>query len=142
MAAVTGEGRIFEALLGLLKQWPSGGIPIVYSNIQYPVNGQPKAERYIVVSYSPGTPEVLMIKASDPNRHSGIFSLSVMTMLNTGELESQDIGGSIAQYFHGKVAISGTTFIRITARPRVAGGYVDGDRWRTPVTVPYETLSV
>jgi len=140
--AVTGEGRVYEALLGLLKQWPSGGIPIVYSNIQYPPNGQNKADRYIVVSWSPGTPEVITIKASDSNRHSGIFGLSVMTMLNTGEMESQEIGGSLAAYFHGKVAISGTTLVRVTARPRVAGGYVDGDRWRTPVTVPYETLSV
>ena len=90
--AVTGEGRVYEALLGLLKQWPSGGIPIVYSNIQYPPNGQNKADRYIVVSWSPGTPEVITIKASDSNRHSGIFGLSVMTMLNTGEMESQEIG--------------------------------------------------
>ena len=142
MVAVTGEGRIFEALLTSLKQFPASGIPIVYSNVQYPPNGQPKADRYIVVSYSPGTPENMLIDTKQANRHSGIFGLSVMTMLNTGEMESQEIGGALAAYFHGKVLISGSTTVRITARPRVAGGYVDGDRWRTPVTVPFETLSV
>jgi hypothetical protein len=142
MAAATPEGRILEALLTHLKQWVWSGTSIVYSNVQYPAVGQAKADRYIVVSYSPGTPENLFIKSSEQNKHSGILGLSIMTPLNTGELEAQEIGGSLANHFHGKVLTSGSAYLRITARPRVAGGYVDGDRWRTPVTVPFETMSV
>jgi len=141
MAAATPEGRILEAMLAHLKTW-SGGIPIIYSNIQYPDVGQAKANEYIVVSYSPGTPEALFIKSTEQNKHSGILGLSIMSPLNMGELDSQEIGGSLANHFHGKVLNSGSATVRITARPRVAGGYVDGDRWRTPVTVPFETMSV
>ena len=141
MTAVNPEARILEALLTHLKAW-SGGIPVVWSNTQYPVNGAPKADKYAVVTFSPGTPQQIVVDSADENKHMGIFGVSILTLLNGGEIEPQEIGGSLASHFHGKVLSSGSTTVRVTARPRVAGGYVDGDRWRTPVTVPFETISV
>jgi len=141
MTAATPEGRILEAFLTHLKTLPGGRV-IVWSNVQYPQEGQTKADEYIVVSYSPGTPLQVVIDSKDANTHMGIFGLSILTLLNEGELKPQEIGGQVATHFHGKVLSSGSTTVRVTARPRVAGGYVDGDRWRTPVTVPFETISV
>lgn len=140
MTATTPEARILEALLAHLNAWT--GAPIVWSNVQYPATGQPKADTYVVVSFSPGTPTQIVVDGVDENQHMGILGISIMTMLNGGELASQEIGGGLANHFHGQVLFSGSTTVRITARPRVAGGYVDGDRWRTPVTVPFETISV
>lgn len=140
MTATTPEARILEALLGHLQAWQE--IPIVWSNIQYPATGQVKADKYAVVSFSPGTPQQIVTDSADENKHMGILGVSVMTLLNGGEIDSQEIGGKLATHFHGQVLSSGSTRVRITARPRVAGGYVDGDRWRTPVTVPFETISV
>jgi hypothetical protein len=141
MVAVTIEGRILEALVGHLNTLP-GGRRVVWSNVQYPKNGEYKDDEYIVVGFSPGTPETVTITATEQNRHMGIFSLAVMCPLNVGEMYPQEMGGTIASHFQAKVLTSGSTRVRITARPRVAGGYVDGDRWRTPVTVPFETISV
>jgi hypothetical protein len=146
MVAVNAEARIFEALMDMLNQWQlSEGVsnwPVVWSNVQYPVNGQPKAAQYVVVTFSPGTPQQVAIDGLEENKHMGILGVSIMTPLFSGELKPQEIGGSLAQFFHGQVLASGSTQVRITARPRVAGGYVDGDRWRTPVTVPFETVAV
>jgi Bacteriophage related domain of unknown function len=141
MTAANPEARILEVLLTHLKAW-SGGLPIVWPNVQYPVNGAPKADQYAVVTFSPGTPQQLVVDSKDENKHMGIFGVSILTLLNGGEIEPQEIGGSLASHFHGQVLSSGSTTVRVTARPRVAGGYVDGDRWRTPVTVPFETISV
>ncbi len=141
MTAATPEARILEAFFTHMKAWP-GGIPIVWSNVQYPKNGQTKADQYVVITFSPGTPLPVVIDPADENKHMGIFGLSILTLLNGGEIEPQEIGGSLASHFHGQVLSSGSTKVRVTARPRVAGGYVDGDRWRTPVTVPFETISV
>lgn len=141
MTAASPEGRILEALLGHLKAWPSG-LPIVWGNIQYPAPGQTKADQYAVVSHTPGTPISITIDPADDNRLMGIFGVSIMTQLHTGEMQSSELGGSLASHFQGQVLSSGSTAVRVTARPRVAGGYVDGDRWRTPVTVPFETISV
>jgi hypothetical protein len=141
MTAASPEARILEALLSHLQAMPGGRV-LVWSNIVYPSPGAQKANEYIVVSYSPGTPLAIVIDPADENKHMGIFGLSIMTLLNGGELHSQEIGGEVASHFHGKVLSSGSTTVRVTARPRVAGGYVDGDRWRTPVTVPFETISV
>jgi len=141
MVATSIEGRILEALIAHLNVMP-GGRKIVWSNIQYPKRGEYKDDEYILVAYSPGTPETITITATEQNRHTGIFSLAVMCPLDVGELYPQEMGGTIAAHFQAKVLTSGSTRVRITARPRVAGGYVDGDRWRTPVTVPFETISV
>jgi hypothetical protein len=141
MTATTPEARILEALLAHLAAW-QGGLPVVWGNVQYPTNGQPKADMYAVVSYSPGTPQAVVVDSMDENRHMGILGVSILTPLNGGELDSQEIGGGLAAHFHGQVLSSGSTRVRVTSRPRVAGGYVDGDRWRTPVTVPFETISV
>ena len=142
MTAVTPEARILEAFLTHMKSWMGGIIPIVWPNVQYPANGQPKANRYAVITFSPGTPLQIVIDSTDDNKHMGIFGVSILTLLNSGEIEPQEIGGSLASHFHGQVLSSGSTKVRVTARPRVAGGYVDGDRWRTPVTIPFETISV
>jgi Bacteriophage related domain of unknown function len=139
--ADTVEGRIFEALMVHLEAWPEAPL-IVYSNVQYPVNGQPKANEYAVVSFSPGTPQAIVLDSMDENKHMGILGVSLLSPLNEGELKPQELGGKLASHFHGQVLSSGSTTVRVTARPRVAGGYVDGDRWRTPVTVPFETITV
>jgi hypothetical protein len=141
MVAQAPEGRILEALLTHLNAW-AGGLPIVWSNMQYPPAGQAKADRYAVVTFSPGTPMQVVVDSADENKHMGILGVSLLTPLNGGEMGSQELGGSLAQHFHGQVLTSGSTQVRVTARPRVAGGYVDGDRWRTPVTVPFETVAV
>ena len=138
---MTPEKAILDALLTHLDAW-TGDYPIVWGNMQYPPQGQPKADKYVVVSYSPGTPAQVAIDSMDENRHMGVLGISILTPLNGGETDSQEIGGELAQHFHGQVLTSGTAKVRITARPRVAGGYVDGDRWRTPVTVPFETVAV
>jgi hypothetical protein len=141
MVATTPEARILEALLNHMKSW-AGGLPVAWSNVQYPPVGQPKPDEYAIITFSPGTPEQVVIDSKDANRHPGVFGVSIMTLLNDGEMKPQEIGGSLASHFHGQVLSSGSTTVRVTARPRVAGGYVDGDRWRTPVTVPFETISV
>jgi len=135
------EARILEALLVHL-QTLTGTPPVIWSNVQYPAQGQTKADQYIIVSFSPGTPTQEVIDSLDENKHVGILGLGLMSPLNGGELDSQELGGKVADHFHGRVLASGSTKVRITARPRVAGGYVDGDRWRTPVTVPFETVAV
>jgi len=146
MVALYPEARILEALMQALSEWQlSEGVnnwPVVWSNVKYPPDGQPKAAQYVVVTFSPGTPQQVVIDGVDENKHMGILGVSIMTVLNGGEFKPQEIGGSLAQFFHGQVLASGSTQVRITARPRVAGGYVDGDRWRTPVTVPFETVAV
>lgn len=138
---MTPEKAILDALLTHLDAW-AGDYPIVWGNTQYPPAGKPKADKYVVVSYSPGTPAQVAIDSMDENRHMGVLGISILSPLNGGEVDSQEIGGDLAQHFHGQVLSSGTAKVRITARPRVAGGYVDGDRWRTPVTVPFETVAV
>lgn len=139
--AVTPEGSIFALLMGHLVGFP-GGRPIVWPNTVYPAENQPKADVYLVVGYSPNAPLRVFIDPTGEHQHRGFLDVAVMTPLQGGEEASQDVAGALAGYFTGAVLRDPPTVLRVVARPHVAGGYPDGDRWRTPVVVEFETISV
>lgn len=139
--ALTPEGRVFDALMRHLVAFP-GGRPVVPPNTVYPASAA-KASEYILVSHAPNVPLRTEIADDGEKVMRGFFGMAVMTRLGVGESGGAiDTAGALAAHFDCVRLTEGTTTVRIVGRPQVAGGYVDGDRWRVPVTAEYETVRV
>ena len=140
--AATPEGRIFDALMRRLASFP-GGRRLVPPNTVYPVGSGAKDDEYIVVSHAPNVPLRTEISDEGEKIRRGIFGMSVMTRLGVGESgRASDVAGALAAHFDCQRLTEGTTTVRIVNLPQVGAGYVDGDRWRVPVTAEYETIRV
>lgn len=141
-SSATPEGRVFDALMRHLYALPSRP-RIVPPNTVYPTAGQAKDNIYIVVSHAPNVPLRTEIADDGEKILRGFFGMGVMTALGVGESGgSAELCGRIASHFDCARIAEGTTIVRVVGRPQVAGGYVDADRWRVPVTVEYETVRV
>lgn len=140
--AASPEGRVFDALMRRLSSFP-GGRPVVSPNTVYPVGNAAKAAEYILVSRAPNVPLRTEIADDGEKMLRGFFGLATMTALGVGESGgATDLAGALAAHFDCVRLTEGTTTVRVVNLPHVAAGYVDGDRWRTPVTVEYETIRV
>lgn len=141
MPATTTEGRIFALLMGHLGRFP-GNRPVVWPNTVYPPQGGVKAPVFLVVGYSPNVPLRVSIDPHDEHQHRGLLDVAVMTPLQAGGQEGQDVAGALAGYFTAVTLRDDPVVLEVVRRPHVAGSYPDGDRWRTPVVVEFRTVSV
>lgn len=73
------------------------------------------------------------------HRHSGFFQIALVRPQGAGAPTSDRVADLVAAHFPKDLKlVSGSTTIRVTATPTVAGGYQDGNKWRVPISVYYE----
>lgn len=111
-------------------------IPVAYPNRDF----TPPADRWILASIERA--ENGRVDLGDGTRFSGSVVLIVCTKPNKGSGEGEDLADAIATAFQANIAlpIVGGGHVRVTARPSVRSGYLDGGWWRTPVVVPFAAL--
>jgi hypothetical protein len=139
MAAVYIEGKIFAILMAHLTGFTS--YPIVYPNTVYPIAGMPREATFFVVSHTPNSPVGFSIDPMDEYQFRGVLGISVMTPLQNGGQDPQDVAGALARHYTAAVLRDDPVVLRVVARPHVVGGYIDGSHWRTPVVIMYETIA-
>ena len=141
MNMATRESNIFHALMARVSTQPTG-LPVVYPGLVYPQNGAEKADQYIVVTHSPNRPERVWITAGEAShRHQGVLSLSLMTEVGVGNAEAVELSGELAAHFPADLKLMYDNIIlRIVQDAHISTGYRDGDRWRTPIVVEYQSI--
>ncbi len=90
---------------------------------------------FVEVSFSRATPETLTLGGI--SRRSGICLCNLVTRSGDGALKPTEIAENLASLFSFGARFGSA---RITTRPKVSGGYKDGDLWRTPVTINYSIM--
>jgi hypothetical protein len=75
------------------------------------------------------------------HRWPGILQVSVMTGLGEGPMAGDRIAEQVAAHFPADLRlVHGTTTVRVTEAPSVAGGLVSGGWWEVPVSIYFEAL--
>ena len=142
---MTRENTIFEILMSRVAT-QSTGLPVVYPGLVYPdeSRGETRAQDYILVSHTPNRPERGGINPEDRGSHKfrGFLTLSVMTRIGVGNSEAAELSGELISHFPADLRLSdGEVILRVVQEPYATQGYRDGDRWRTPVVVEYDTIA-
>lgn len=136
------ETDILRALFGRVATIP-GGTEIVYPDMVYPAEAeQARADTYILVTHSPNNP---LRWGIDPEAHQyrGVLSLALLTKLGLGAENVSELSGTITAHFPADLELrSGSVALRLPRNAHAVGGYRDGDRWRTPIVVEYESVSI
>lgn len=71
-------------------------------------------------------------------RELGIFQVSLCYPLNTGPAAAETRAELVrTQFKRGTTLTSGGYTITIDQTPTIASGFVDGDRWVVPISIPY-----
>ena len=112
----------------------SPAISTAYENGTFkPVSGV----AYQRVNFLPNTPD-------DPTmgrkltQFRGLFQVTVCYPLGTGRGAAQTQAQAVRDHFAPNQTLTYSTVnVQITETSRIAGGFVDGDRYCVPVTVPW-----
>lgn len=102
------------------------------------------------VNYTPtsGTPfqRINLLRANPENptigtthyRELGVFQVSLHYPMNAGPSPAETRAELVRTHFkRGTTLTSGGITVTIDGTPTIASGFVDGDRWVVPVSIPY-----
>lgn len=71
-------------------------------------------------------------------RELGVFQVSLHYHLNAGPSPAETRAELVrTQFKRGTTLTSGGITVTIDGTPTIASGFVDGDRWVVPVSIPY-----
>ena len=71
-------------------------------------------------------------------RELGVFQVSLHYPLNAGPSPAETRAELVrTQFKRGTTLTSGGITVTIDGTPTIASGFVDGDRWVVPVSIPY-----
>lgn len=98
-----------------------------------PVNGTP----YQRINLLPANPDNPIV-GPQFYRELGIFQVTLAYPLNTGPSAAETRAELVrTQFKRGTTLTSSGYTITIDQTPTIASGFVDGDRWVVPVSIPY-----
>jgi len=134
------ESMILEALFARLRALVlSPVLPVQWPDQDF---SKPADGRYLRVQLIANTTTRLTISSDGPHQHMGIFQLTLVTPILTGELSARQEAGRIASWFPADLRmVFGSVMVRSTKRPSVADPYPDvrvTSDLLTPVSVEYE----
>lgn len=117
--------RLDGAALGYDIAWPD-----IESDFQPP---------YLAVDLFLADPERL--GSTTVHRTRGLMSVSVVTKEGSGAVAALRIAEQVKAVFSETTQFAGgSTSIRIYRTPTISRGLNDGGAYRTPVTIPFETI--
>lgn len=112
----------------------SPALATAWENVAYtPVSGTPY-QRVNVLRATPDNP----IIGQGFYRELGIFQVSLCYPLNSGANAATERAELVRTQFKRGISLtSGTVTVTIDGTPTISSGFVDGDRWVVPVSIPY-----
>lgn len=112
----------------------SPAVSTAYENVAFtPVSGT-AFQRTNLLRANPDNP----IIGTGFYRELGVFQVSLHYPLNAGPSPAETRAELVrTQFKRGTTLTSGGITVTIDGTPTIASGFVDGDRWVVPVSIPY-----
>jgi hypothetical protein len=114
-------------------------LPIAFTNRAFSTQAPGK---YLRETFIPNIVSRPFIGSTAPQRHQGLYQVDLMWPRDKGETEARTLAGELADHFPTDFRLtSGTTSVRITRRPDVAGMLIEDTRTMIPVTISWESYA-
>jgi hypothetical protein len=134
------ETEIMLALRARLVSFAQAqSLPIAFTNKSFKT---PKGGKFLRETFVPNIIDRQYLASDAPQWHRGLYQVDVMWPHDDGETAAREVAGDMAAHFATDLKLtSGTTTVRITQRPEVAGMLVDETQTMIPVTIRWEALA-
>lgn len=125
--ALMAQAEVMATALSLPAVWSRKG-------------GDQPTEEHIRVAHLPNDNEAADL-SSDVMRRQGFLVITLVSPLDVYEIVSQEKAGLIVGYFRRSLRLTvNTTEVTITGHS-VRGGRQEGQRWETPIFIPYRSIT-
>jgi len=113
----------------------SPSVAIAYENVSFtPTAGTP----YQRVNLLPANPDN-RVHGSRTYFEIGVFQITLCYPSGTGPADAEERAALVrTQFKRGTTVVDGSVSTLVTNTPRVAVGFIDGDRFCIPVSVPFQ----